>query len=149
MKLFVVACCMVALSASTSASRAQTLAANDPLAAFAALPWGIPAVGLSEPASLAALWLLAEPALFFLRPLPAALRRRWELEADGFAASQVGAAAMLAALAKIDRGNKAPPDADPLYVAFCAFHPTPRERAARLQAIAAVQPDSPGRSQPG
>ncbi len=119
------------------------------LAAFAALPWGIPAVGLSEPASLAALWLLAEPALFFLRPLPAALRRRWELEADGFAASQVGAAAMLAALAKIDRGNKAPPDADPLYVAFCAFHPTPRERAARLQAIAAVQPDSPGRSQPG
>ena len=50
MKLFVVACCMVALSASTSASRAQTFAASDPLAAFAALLEENPPAEASGPA---------------------------------------------------------------------------------------------------
>ncbi len=50
MKLLVVACCMVALSASTSVSCAQTFAASDPLATFAALLEESPPAEASGPA---------------------------------------------------------------------------------------------------
>lgn len=59
------------------------------------------------------------------QPLLAALRRRWELEADAYAASIVGAAAMASALRRLERING--PVRSP-------FHPPLEERLSRLSA---------------
>jgi STE24 endopeptidase len=104
------------------------------LAGFAVLPLLFPMLPLSPAAVLAALWLMAGVLGYFLRPLPAALRRAWEFEADAFAARHVGAPAMIAALRRIDGANAAQPTADPLFAAFTAFHPSLVQRLARLAA---------------
>jgi len=109
------------------------------LAGFAALPLLFPLPPLSPAATLAALWLLAGVCGYVLRPLPAALRRAWEYEADAFAARHVGADAMIAALTRIDGANAAQPTADPLFAAFTAFHPSLVQRLERLTRLASDQ----------
>lgn len=78
------------------------------------------------------LWLLAPVAGFFLRPLAAALRRRWETQADGFAARYVGAEVMAAALESLERTNGPAPRRDRLWRLFYGYHPTLEQRLALL-----------------
>jgi len=70
-----------------------------------------------------AAWLLIEAS----RPLTAALRRHWEFEADAFAAAQVGAEAMAAALVRLD-GLNGPPMSSP-------YHPSLEDRLRRLRLL--------------
>jgi len=70
-----------------------------------------------------AAWLLVKAS----RPLTAALRRRWEFEADAFAAAQVGAEAMAAALMRLD-GLNGPPISSP-------YHPSLENRLSRLRSL--------------
>ena len=75
------------------------------------------------------LWSVAGLALaaWLIRPLTAALRRRWEFEADAFAAAQVGAEAMAAALERLNDIN-GPPISSP-------FHPALEDRLRRLRSL--------------
>jgi Zn-dependent protease with chaperone function len=94
------------------------------LALFAALP--------SEGGRLAWVAGLLPVVRFLLRPIPAFMRRRWEYQADAFAAAQVGAPAMQAALDAIHAANGAPDTADRWYQLFFGFHPSPAERRLAL-----------------
>jgi Zn-dependent protease with chaperone function len=83
--------------------------------------------------SSAALLVLALPNLAFLaHPLDAAFVRRWEFQADRYAAAQVGGSAMKAALERIFALHAAPASPLPLYAAFHTLHPAPAERLRRL-----------------
>lgn len=70
-----------------------------------------------------AAWLLVKAS----RPLTAVFRRRWEHEADAFAAVHVGAEAMAAALERLAVLN-GPPIASP-------FHPSLEDRLRRLRSL--------------
>lgn len=74
-------------------------------------------------------WSVAAMALaaWLLRPLTATLRRRWEFEADAFAATHVGAEAMAAALERLAALN-GPPKSSP-------FHPPLEDRLRRLRSL--------------
>jgi len=82
-----------------------------------------------------AMFVIALPFLgFFLRPLALWALRRWELEADEFAVSHVGADAMAGALTKLYAANASAPGSDPIYAMFYASHPEPAQRLERLSA---------------
>jgi STE24 endopeptidase len=102
------------------------------LAGFAAVPLVFPLFSFSPPAVVAALWLVGGVGGYFFRPIPAALRRNWEFEADAFAARFVGRDQMISALIRIDGANAAQPTADSLYAAFTAYHPSQAQRLSRI-----------------
>jgi STE24 endopeptidase len=71
---------------------------------------------------------------FFFSPLPAALSRRYERQADRFAARLLGAGAPLArALKRIAADNLSNLTPHPLYTMFYASHPPLPERVAALE----------------
>lgn len=101
--------------------------------------WFYAGLGLSAPSDAGALilFLLVGPVLtFFLRPVAAALSRRHELQADEFAAAQVGPKPLAAALGKLYRDNAATLSPDPWYSAFHDSHPPAAVRIAHLQGLA-------------
>ncbi len=109
--------------------------------ALLALATGVPAIshGLGVPDASPPGWLALAVALlplarFFLLPARAAWRRRFEFEADAFAAAQTRRPALMAALAKLNRANATPFSSDPIYAGFFHFHPDAEERIRRLQA---------------
>jgi STE24 endopeptidase len=82
---------------------------------------------------LVLLMLVAGSVLFWTSPLTAALSRRWEYQADAFAARHSGAGSMASALRKLQQknlGNYAP---HPWVVAFYYSHPPLVERLRRLK----------------
>jgi STE24 endopeptidase len=113
------------------------------LAALAASDWfyvglGIPGdqVGIAQarPGVALALFLLALPVFtFILSPLAARYSRKHEFEADGFAARNASAAALVSALVKLYEDNAATLTPDPLHSAFYDSHPPAAIRVARLQ----------------
>lgn len=89
------------------------------------------------------LWpLLAWP----LRPWLAARLRRYEFEADAYAAAHADARALSSALKKLLTRNAAALCADPLYTAFHASHPPPDRRLAALSRLTREPPMSEYRS---
>lgn len=97
------------------------------------------AQGLGVPAATAADWLALAVALaplgwFFVRPLRACQRRRFEYEADNFAARHADAKALMRAVAKLNAANATPPASDPLYARVYSFHPDEQDRFRRLRA---------------
>ncbi len=111
------------------------------LGAFMALGWlaGQPGfyrgLGVTHPAPHAALalFLLILPVLaVFLKPLTSAALRRFEFEADAFAAKHGDARALIRALVKLYRANANTLTPDPLYSAFHQSHPPPLARVGRL-----------------
>ena len=109
--------------------------------AVLALAMRSPAIaqGLGISGARSAGWLalavtLAPLAWFFLRPVRAYQRRRFEYEADDFAARHADAGALMRAVAKLNAANATPPASDPLYVRVYNFHPDERDRFRRLRA---------------
>jgi STE24 endopeptidase len=113
------------------------------LAALATSDWfftglGIPADALaaaeSRPGVALALFLLALPVFtFMLSPLAARYSRKHEFEADGFAARNASADALVSALVKLYEDNASTLTPDPLHSAFYDSHPPASLRVARLQ----------------
>ena len=84
---------------------------------------------------LVILAVCAGPVTFLLRPLFSTLPRRYEYQADRFAARALGggAAVLSRALIKLHRDNLSNLHPHPLYSAVYYSHPTPAERVAALE----------------
>lgn len=102
------------------------------LAAVAALDMLGPAMGASTGERLTLFMLVLPMIGLVARPVMVSVRRRWEFQADAFAARLVGAEALAGALSKLYTLNSAVPSSDPLHAAFHATHPDPCERLCRL-----------------
>jgi STE24 endopeptidase len=97
--------------------------------------WFYAGLGVSTPSSYAALalFVLAAPVFtFFLQPLLAWSSRRYEYEADSFAAEQTDAAELVSALVKLYKENASTLTPDPLHSAFYDSHPPASLRIAHL-----------------
>ncbi len=104
-------------------------------------PWFYLGLGVRHPSSATALllFLLVAPLFSqFLRPLFSALSRHQEYQADAFAASHSGAAALIEALLALYRDNASTLTPDPLYSTFHDSHPPASLRIGRLSAT--IQP---------
>jgi len=98
-------------------------------------PWFYTGLGMSQPSTHAALMLfmLIGPVFtFFLQPLLAWGSRRYEYEADSFAAEQTDASELVSALVKLYRENASTLTPDPLHSAFYDSHPPAALRIAHL-----------------
>ncbi len=111
------------------------------LAGFAVLgwvsqeSWFYRGLGLEEasPAGALLLFMLVAPVFtVFLKPLIAHFQRRYEFEADDFAASHTQARDLVSALVKLYRDNASTLTPDPLYAAFHYSHPPAAIRIAHL-----------------
>lgn len=122
-------------------SATGSLAGFGALAWLAQQPWCFTAFGFPAPAIVPALLLfalLAGAVLFWLSPLLNTLSRRFEFQADAFAAQAVGgSAALISALRKLNAKNLSNLTPHPWYSAFYYSHPTlvERENALRQPAI--------------
>ncbi|OGI45561.1 MAG: peptidase M48 [Candidatus Muproteobacteria bacterium RBG_16_65_34] len=97
--------------------------------------WFYRGLGVAHPSAHAALmlFLLVGPVFsFFLQPLLAWGSRRHEYEADGFAAEETSARALVNALVKLYKENASTLTPDPLHSAFYDSHPPAARRIARL-----------------
>jgi len=98
-------------------------------------PWFYAGLGVSSPSPYAALtlFMLAGPVFtFFLQPLLAWSSRRYEYEADSFAAEQTDAGELVRALVKLYKENASTLTPDPLHSAFYDSHPPAALRIAHL-----------------
>jgi STE24 endopeptidase len=102
---------------------------------------GIPSdavpAAMARPGVALALFLLALPVFtFVLSPLAARYSRKHEFEADGFAARNASADALVSALVKLYEDNASTLTPDPVHSAFYDSHPPAVIRVARLQMAA-------------
>lgn len=82
------------------------------------------------------LFALAAPVFgLFLSPLMAGVSRRYEFEADAWAAAHTSAADLAQALIKLYQDNASTLTPDALYVRFYYSHPPAAERIGRLAAL--------------
>jgi len=101
-------------------------------------PWFYAGLGVSQPSVHVALLLfvLALDVFFFwLLPLIEGLSRRFEFEADAYAAQHADADALIRGLVKLDKSSANTLTPDPLYSAFHDSHPPTPLRVARLTAM--------------
>jgi len=100
--------------------------------------WFYAGLGVDTPTPQAALLLflwVAPHATFFAQPLAGMVSRRFEFEADAYAARLTSADAMAGALVRISKANAASLTADPAWSAFFDSHPPPLQRLARLRDV--------------
>lgn len=98
--------------------------------------WFYQGLGVSRPSAAAAvlLFVLIAPVFgTFLQPLLAAIQRRYEFEADEFAASLTRPEVLIRSLVKLYRDNAATLTPDPLYAAFHYSHPPATIRIEHLK----------------
>lgn len=99
--------------------------------------WFYQGLGVHEPSPAAALllFMLVMPVFtVFLKPLMAFFQRRYEFEADDFAAAHTQARHLVSALVKLYRENASTLTPDPLYAAFHYSHPPAAIRIDHLNA---------------
>jgi len=99
-------------------------------------PWFYEGLRVSRPGNATALllFILIMPVFTtFLQPVMAAIQRKYEFEADAFAASLTRPEALIRSLVKLYRDNAATLTPDPLYAAFHYSHPPAAIRIAHLQ----------------
>lgn len=102
------------------------------------IPSDMVAAARARPGVALALFLLALPVFtFILSPLAARYSRKHEFEADGFAARNASADALVRALVKLYEDNAATLTPDPVHSAFYDSHPPAAIRVARLQSAPA------------
>jgi STE24 endopeptidase len=97
--------------------------------------WFFQGLGVSEPSNAAALllFMLVSPVFtFFIQPISAFFQRKFEFEADDFAANNAKAAMLISGLVKLYRENANTLTPDPLYSAFHYSHPPAAIRIAHL-----------------
>jgi STE24 endopeptidase len=93
-------------------------------------------LGVSQPSNHAglALFMLVAPVLtFFLHPLLSYISRRYEFEADEFAAQMTNSQALAQALIKLYKENASTLTPDPIHSAVYDSHPPAPLRLAHLQ----------------
>lgn len=99
-------------------------------------PWFFNGLGVSEPSNAAALLLftLVSPVFTpFMQPVSAYFQRKFEFEADDFAAANARADKMISGLVKLYEENASTLTPDPLYSAFHYSHPPAAIRIAHLE----------------
>jgi STE24 endopeptidase len=116
------------------------------LAGFAILGWlstqdwfysGLGVSGGHSNATALLLFMMVAPTFTaFLKPIMAYMQRRYEFEADDFAASHTQSRHLISALVKLYRENASTLTPDPLYAAFHYSHPPAAVRIANLAARA-------------
>ncbi len=98
--------------------------------------WFYHGLGVEQPSNAAALllFMLVSPAFtFFMQPISAYFQRKFEFEADSFAAEHAEAAKMISGLVKLYEENASTLTPDPLYSAFHYSHPPAAIRIAHLE----------------
>ena len=98
--------------------------------------WFYEGLGVSQQSNSTALllFMLASPAFtLFLQPTMAYFQRKFEFEADDFAAVHARPQELISALVKLYRDNANTLTPDPLYSAFHYSHPPAAIRIANLQ----------------
>lgn len=99
-------------------------------------PWFFSGLGVSEASNAAALLLftLVSPVFTpFMQPISAYFQRKFEFEADDFAAANARADKMISGLVKLYEENASTLTPDPLYAAFHYSHPPAAIRIAHLE----------------
>ncbi len=99
-------------------------------------PWFFSGLGVSEASNAAALLLftLVSPVFTpFMQPISAYFQRKFEFEADDFAAENARADKMISGLVKLYEENASTLTPDPLYSAFHYSHPPAAIRIAHLE----------------
>ncbi len=98
--------------------------------------WFYNGLGVQQPSHAAALllFILVSPVFtFFMQPVSAYFQRKFEFEADDFAASNAKASKMISGLVKLYEENASTLTPDPLYSAFHYSHPPAAIRIAHLE----------------
>ncbi len=102
-------------------------------------PWFFQGLGVSQPSNAAALllFMLVSPSFsFFMQPISAYFQRKFEFEADSFAAAHARADKLISGLVKLYKENASTLTPDPLYSAFHYSHPPAAIRIEHLQSKA-------------
>jgi STE24 endopeptidase len=102
-------------------------------------PWFYSGLGVEQPSKAAALllfMLVSSTFTFFMQPVSAYFQRKFEFEADDFAASNAKADKMISGLVKLYEENANTLTPDPLYSAFHYSHPPAAIRIAHLESKA-------------
>jgi STE24 endopeptidase len=98
--------------------------------------WFYNGLGVTQPSNAAALllFMLVSPVFtVFLQPISAYFQRKFEFEADDFAAEHAEAEKMISGLVKLYEENASTLTPDPLYSAFHYSHPPAAVRIAHLE----------------
>jgi len=104
--------------------------------------WFYTGLGVQQPSHAAALllFMLVSPAFtFFMQPISAYFQRKFEFEADSFAAEHAQATKMISGLVKLYEENASTLTPDPLYSAFHYSHPPAAIRIAHLETKLAAE----------
>lgn len=99
-------------------------------------PWFYTGLGVEQASNAAALllFMLVSPVFtFFMQPISAYFQRKFEFEADDFAAANAKATKMISGLVKLYEENASTLTPDPLYSAFHYSHPPAAIRIAHLE----------------
>ncbi len=102
-------------------------------------PWFFTGLGVQQASNAAALllFLLVSPSFtLFMQPISAYFQRKFEFEADDFAANNAKSTKMISGLVKLYEENASTLTPDPLYSAFHYSHPPAAIRIAHLEAKA-------------
>ena len=102
-------------------------------------PWFYSGLGVEQPSNAAALllfMLVSSSFTFFMQPVSAYFQRKFEFEADDFAANNAKASKMISGLVKLYEENANTLTPDPLYSAFHYSHPPAAIRIAHLESKA-------------
>ncbi len=100
--------------------------------------WFYHGLGISQPSVHTAmlLFLLVSPLFtVFIHPVMSWMSRKYEFEADSFAAKQANPATLIQALVKLYKENANTLTPDPLYSAFHDSHPPAPVRVAHLESL--------------
>lgn len=105
--------------------------------------WFYAGLGVEQHSNATALllFMLVSPVFtVFLKPIMAYFQRRYEFEADDFAASHTRSSDLVSALVKLYRENASTLTPDPLYAAFHYSHPPAAIRIDNLNRHRSVNP---------
>ncbi len=97
--------------------------------------WFFTGLGVEHPSNAAALllFMLVAPIFtFFMHPVSAYFQRKFEFEADDFAAQHAQASRLVSGLVKLYEENASTLTPDPLYASFYYSHPPAAVRIAHL-----------------
>jgi len=99
-------------------------------------PWFFSGLGVNTPSNAAALllFMLVSPVFTtFMTPISAYFQRKFEFEADDFAAEHAQASKLISGLVKLYKENASTLTPDPLFSAFHYSHPPAAIRIAHLE----------------
>jgi STE24 endopeptidase len=97
---------------------------------------GVDIAQKSNAAALMLFMLVSSTFTFFMQPITAAVQRKFEFEADNFAAANAQASKLISGLVKLHKENASTLTPEPLYSAFHYSHPPVAIRIANLTAQA-------------